>query len=251
MANKIKGKTYVWLMGGLGNQLFQLNKAYEFKRSGYDVVLIDNLIDPKSLITSKILGWKIHDNILCKIYTHDIPIKRSKYLLPAVIAKLPFLNNYSKFSKQSYIVDNATHLFGYFQDSIILNLKPERFKSSAMITKDTVMHLRLTDNNNMEYSKLYYARVLSTIKKQEIKIVTDDELAASEIIKTNTNFKCEIITKNAISDFQALSRSETLICAPSTYSFWAALANEKAHKIYVPQIFKNFLKSSPKNWIYI
>ena len=43
MIIKPKKRTNIWLMGGLGNQLFQLNKAYELKKSGFDVILIDNL----------------------------------------------------------------------------------------------------------------------------------------------------------------------------------------------------------------
>ena len=247
MIIKPKKRTNIWLMGGLGNQLFQLNKAYELKKSGFDVILIDNLLDPGSFLTKKILGWKIHDNILQKIYNHDIPIKRKKNLLPLATAKLPFFGNYSSFHKQQYIVGNSLHLFGYFQDSIILNLKPESFNLSSDIPKDTVMHLRLTDNNNMEYSKRYYGRILSSLNKKKLKIVTDDKWAASEIVDTVSDIECEIVSKDAISDFQILATSQILICAPSTYSFWAALANDKASKIYVPQIFKRYLKSTPKN----
>ena len=246
-----KQKTNIWLMGGLGNQLFQLNKAHELRLSGIDVTLIDNLLDPKSLITSKFLRWKIHDNILHKIYRHNIPIKSTRNLFPLATAKLPFLNNYSKFNRQRYDTRSATHLFGYFQDSITVNLKPNHFKFFTKTSDDTVMHLRLTDNNNLQYSKGYYGRILSALNKKVIKIVSDDKATASEIINTFSKAKCEIITKDAIIDFQTLAQSKTLICAPSTYSFWAALANDKAHEIYVPKIFKRYLKSSPENWIYV
>ena len=237
----------IWLMGGLGNQLFQLNKAIELSDRGFDVRLIDNLILKNSFFASKVLKWKIHDNFLPQVY--DVRnIVSEKNILPILISKAPVFNSFSIYGGLEYDVFPAKNMFGYFQNKININLNSDRFFNCKDVS-DTVMHIRLGDNNNLEFSKIYYLNVIRESKIKYVKVVTDDNDGAKKFLDDNTNLHYEIISSNTLEDFAVLRGSKTVIAAPSTFSFWAVISSKNAEKVYVPNTFLEYVRRPAMNWI--
>ena len=56
----------IYLQGGFGNVLFQLVHYLSLKNRGYSPVFID-ILTKENLIT-KLLGWKIHDQIYLDVF---------------------------------------------------------------------------------------------------------------------------------------------------------------------------------------
>ena len=234
-------------MGGLGNQLFQLNKAIDLIDRGYNVKLINNLILRESIFASKILKWNIHDNVLQQIYDFG-NIVTKKNTIPILMAKAKILDGFSNYYGLEYDVFPARNMFGYFQSKIKVNLRYGNFISSKK-SSDVVMHIRMTDNNNFDFSRNYYLNVIRNLKMTHVKVVTDDSEGAKKFLERNTKVHYEIISSNTIDDFSALRGAKVVISAPSTFSFWAAISNETAEKVYVPETFLKYVNSPSKNWV--
>lgn len=237
----------IWLMGGLGNQLFQLNKAVELNNRGYSVTLVNNLVLQNSIIASKILKWKIHDNVLNKVY--DVgSVTTKKDVMPILLSKSKMFGYYTKYYKSEYDVLPTKNMFGYFQKKINMNLHSEKFLLNKK-SSDIVMHIRLTDNNNLVFSKKYYLDIIHKFNLNHIKVVTDDNAGAKKFLDDNTTIHYDIVSSNTLSDFATLRGAKYVIAAPSTFSFWAAISNETADKVYVPETFLEYVRIPPKNWI--
>ena len=238
----------IWLMGGLGNQLFQVNKACELRQTGLKVNLVRNLISEKSFVAKKVLGWKIHQDVLQSVYNLDFPILIKKNYIPALLSKSNYFEGYACHYGMEYNVPISKNMFGYFQKKISLNLTENKFISQNC-NPDTVMHLRLTDNNQLVSAKQYYVDAINSRKLSHIKVVTDDNVGAEKFLRENTRVEFEIISRTVITDFNLLRTASTLIAAPSTFSFWAAMTNRHATKIIVPEKFKFYVKKTPESWV--
>lgn len=237
----------IWLMGGLGNQLFQLNKACELRQTGLQVHLVKNLVSENSLVPKKVLGWKIHQDVLHHVYELDFPMLYRKNYAPALLAKNKRFDRYACYYGMEYDVPVSKNMFGYFQRKISFNLMENSFISQKC-NRETVMHLRLTDNNQLASAKRYYVDAINNRKVSHVKVVTDDNVGAEKFLKENTRVEFEIISSTVVSDFNLLRTASTLIAAPSTFSFWAAITNKHATSIIVPELFNFYVKKTPESW---
>ncbi len=248
MSNKL---IQIWLMGGLGNQLFQINKAYELREFGLDIKLVDNLIQQDGIFATKFLKWKIHQDFTDQVYKHDFEIITKKNLLPIILAKAKLFERYSSFKRSDFSCTHSKNMFGYFQKNVTIHLPIKNFTLKNQDPPEVMMHMRLTDNNNLYYSKKYYSKVLKNIINHKICIVTDDELNSEKFLEDNGVLNYKILSGTVKEDFSRLANAKLLICAPSTFSFWAAIANNFAQNIYVPKKFLEYIKKPPMNWIII
>lgn len=240
----------IWLMGGLGNQLFQLNKAYSLRRAGFNVNLVNNLISDKSYIAKNILQWKIHKNVLNEIYRLDFPIITKKNVLPVLFSRTEFFQNYACFCGIDYESLISKNMFGYFQHGVKINLHRTKFVSRRT-AGGPIMHIRLSDANNLVAAKNYYVNAINKLQISKLNIVTDDLKGAEDLLMRHCNIQYEIISKSVTHDFNLLRMAPVVIAAPSTFSFWAAITNYNADQIIVPEIFNRFVKITPPNWIYM
>ena len=65
-----KERVNLWLMGGFGNVLFQMNYGYYLKSKGIDVSFISTLTN-ENFITKYLLRWKIHQNLYTKVFPEN------------------------------------------------------------------------------------------------------------------------------------------------------------------------------------
>ena len=244
MNEKSKVK-HIWLMGGIGNQLFQINYGCYLVEQGYKVIYIDNLIR-HNIVTTNVLRWSIHEYITNNVA--NIEIVNSKNILPILAAKLNVLNDWSIFLKnESYNIDNlaATHLFGYFQkpryeDTSYINsvLKPELFEAKF---RNYVVHLRFGDSEYGERFRSYYLDALRLVRHEKIYICSDDKIKALDILMKSGVNDFEFIAGDLYADFTAMINSKFLIIAPSTLSWWASKIAQKSEYIVCPKEYCSIL----------
>ncbi|MDA8860550.1 hypothetical protein N9I36_01165 [Planktomarina temperata] len=234
-------KSTIWLMGGLGNQLFQFNYGSYLKSIGYSVVYSDYLT--KRNFSTRLLNWKIHE--FCPIEDQDIvSIKPLTAVGVTLLAKAPLLNHVSNFYRASEIKPKSLNIFGYFQDffevidsNSFLSMKPMRRESSI------VCHLRMTDTLwNKEYTSRIIREFLdypSSIDMKKIVVTDHPELARNMFSSDIT-----VVKRSVKEDFDLMRAASVLFLSNSTFSFWAAKLGSN-QMIYAPKtpLFEYGLKS--------
>lgn len=120
----------IYLMGGLGNNLFQLNLAYTLKDAGSDVVINTSLLLNKGIL-SKFLGWTDHNSYdslnELKLLNEFIKSEKISYfvLFAALMSKL---FNKQIFNVRFYglnmpkdVLVSGGHFFGYYHNISTVN----------------------------------------------------------------------------------------------------------------------------------
>jgi|TARA_B110000879_G_C11036244_1_gene456933 hypothetical protein len=258
----------VWLSGGFGNVMFQMLLVERFYNLDYNVTVV-GILTKKNLLT-KLLNWTIHEDITSNIMTkypniiveNDIRFKHIKSLFFLTLSKLFSFNffGYLFFKKFNEIqLRNAKQYMGYFQsEEYIKNFSNEIKQISNYISKNInekqnsslVFHFRWGDTDwGRKYENYYYKiRELLIIENVSIRIVTDDLTKAKAFFANIDNIQFSK-SDNPFDDFLILLNAETLILAPSTFSWWAAILTTKATKIYAPKEIISFLPISTNNSI--
>jgi len=231
----------IWLAGGLGNILFQLNFGQRLKEQNYDVNYITNLTE-NNFITQKILKWKIHEPIYQSLFS-TIEWQR-KSSLSAFWACLAFFLSkkfditffgYSWEKKTS----RSTNVSGYFQGRKLIE---SSFSTIHKVALD--MSMELIRNDDIREKEVIHFRGRDSLRLKEnidllrksiekfpnLTIITDHFTLAKRYAPQQ-----KIISENAINDFKKMIfATDVLICSDSTFSFWAAVMNNTA-KIYAPK----------------
>lgn len=255
------------LMGGLGNQLFQIcagkyieqkhdAKVYfnSFTLFGRAVnqkefysrrlLSVEELLDSGSLVNEKI------DPVRLKILNLVAP---KKYILE----KSPNENVLEKVSSKT------KYVFGYFQDVEIVDqvwiLIRQKMENSLSFSKllgpekieRIAIHARYGDylsnprarafhgltENSYYIESVEYIKNISNIR--EVNIYTDDYQKAKSIFAENHHeIQAEVHSSNsAFDDFVEISRSSNIIINNSSFSWWAAYigAKERKSKVVFPK----------------
>lgn len=184
-------------------------------------------------------------------------------------------------------VENNSLIVGYFQSesffikhkmSILAQFKLKKHwyeKHSALFTnlykskKIVTLHIRKSDYQNLGHLNLgsddlslpfsYYHKVIAQLTTDDyLFIFTSDEPAKIGDEFSYLNNKL-ISYEDEITDFQHMMNADICIIANSTFSWWGAYLNNKAHKIvYCPKYFLGFqikktfpLDIYPKEWVQI
>ncbi len=220
----------IWLMGGFGNQLFQINTGAYLIHQGHTVTFVTNLIE-KGFVTEKILKWKIHEDTL-RSKLLNLRSARHPHLLPALLAKAPMLTSVACFY-HSAIDENSLsrHIFGYFQDpefnaDLWFDVDYGFITPITLPPHDTVVHLRFTDANNFSDNLDYYSEAISKLGKAKLFVCTDDREYASNFLRRNSVTDFIISHGSLVDDFGAMVQAKDLVVAPSSFSWWAAKLNK-------------------------
>ena len=243
----------IWLMGGLGNVLFQINFGRNLRESGYDVCFIDNLV--KKNILTKVLRWKIHNQDYLYL-DEDFQSKNLIYAFLAVsIAKFR-IGSFSLWLDGIYDVnkDYAKNLFSYFQNSeglksIDIKINKADFKSGKnrnVVDENIVIHRRYTDSGWQQPS---LASIEQKLQNSAV-LVCSDSIAGvkHDFIQYNFDYKCREGFLS-IDDFLVMANSQTLVCSNSTFALWAALIGDHDN-VYMPRALVKtfpFIKFLKKN----
>lgn len=229
----------IHLMGGLGNQLFQINFGYYLiKKYNYNINF-NNYLCEENFSTNYLLRWKIHnfncENIFDNFYTYS-----NNNLIPALASKIKN-KKYSYFSLHKWPDSFYSNYFGYFQSK--KNLDKIWFKNNLIISKDLykiqidpdviTVHIRLTDSETINENMIYYNKILDKYKNHNLRIITDDINKTKVLLSKHGINSIELSKKTALQDFSVLLNSEIIAIAPSTFSWWGAMLNDKIKKIII------------------
>lgn len=254
------------IMGGLGNQLFQIftSIAYSLKHKisvifPYMIQLDekrhsywDSLLNDLSKNTTKNPEWKLNNNHLASIPTyrengfhfHEIPNPNISFQL------FGYFQSYKYFVKEQEVIFKSIHLREH-QESILVEF-PDLFNDLQNVTYIT-LHFRLGDYIylqdhhpilSLEYYKKSIDYILSFLSSfRKIKVVyfceeNDNVIVSEKINKLKSIFREENIeflkVKDSIPDWKQLlimSVCHHNIIANSTFSWWGAYFNANPHKL--------------------
>lgn len=253
-----KKKTkYLWIAGGFGNVLFQLLAQEALLKRGELVYIVPTLTQ-KNVFT-KILKWKIHEELYRDIIDSN-KMKKYGIIKSTIIVTLAYISRHLnirfKFATfyDTFLTKNeeyAKNIFGYFQHPRFLSSNKESLlqlgkvlfnKYSLNDKYPIVVHYRRGDSVWAQKHANYYheVRLLLKEEKENVLIVTDDLLACKDYFESIAN--CSFVSsKNAIDDFKYMLSAQKLICAPSTFSWWAAHSLPLDTRIIMPRFFEENL----------
>ena len=234
----------VLLFGGIGNQLFQLSRAYQHKLDGKKVTLI-NITIGKSLIY-RFLNLTEHNDWIDmnKISTLiEIQCKKPSfldifYIIYVFFQKRFFKNNY--FNSDYDINDVYPVDIGYFQSRKHVSINAINMVAQALLdylsiknkgpSCDYSIHVRGNEFNAAKREHVQFTtsqdikNATDFAKKNhfEIKVVTNSKNDAMALfpLTSNINFSNK---KNELEDFEFLCLSKNLFLSNSTFSFWALI----------------------------
>jgi len=207
-----------WTGGRFGNSLFLYTFARLVARK-FQYKLATDLPENDILINSENPGGYVYENDPIEI--NDL--SSNAFFLPCNLEKrLHIIHGY--FQNINYYQENEQEIKSFFI-----------YEKQEKITKDIVMHVRLTD-----YKKFgpkgtvihpsFYSNILDKEPFDKVYIVTD-EPGDTDYFKHFKKYNHEIIHDSAKNDFFFMMQFDRIISSNSTFSWWASFLGN-ASKIY-------------------
>jgi hypothetical protein len=226
---------HVLLMGGVGNQLFQLAKAIDIARDGYRV----KLVRVESFFLANILAYKVRrwskqdqwlnvPELACSL---GIPTVK-----PTIISTAAFLIQLLRIvvlGKKELLNPPRNHKYpfvsiGYYQ-------------SAGSYDEDSLIHVARSLRQFISMPK--DTNIVPVIHFRTGDILLDDQLTTNEIesFLRTYNYQCICLTNNIekasqtlkglatfrsgspLEDFILIASSTTILPSSSTFCFWAVL----------------------------
>ena len=256
------------MVGGLGNQLFQIAACLKY-RSQKEKVIISFLGDihvPKRINCLNYIfekpNWLFYDN------SNDLNIFK-KYVAKTSAALrfgsyFPFISiNDRNFDSRKIIFSKKKILFldGYFNHkwdySTLKNnfnelrLKPIKLNKQfhQICNDDVLIHLRggdFLEISDLNICKLdYYKKAIKySISKgyNSFKLISEDQKYGEEFLKeikqSFVDLKISMLHKNTIkNDFNLIRSAKLAILSNSTFSWWASFLSVSKREFIVPENF--------------
>jgi hypothetical protein len=278
----------VWVLGGLGNQLFQYALYFKLTKENTNVCLdLSDFRDydkHNGYELEKVFGLHCHQcekttnskyNIISKII-----FRLEKFIFTKFDVQVNILGNtYYEFrnvykNEKLFKKHKPIYLKGYWQrESYLKDIRSElqhslRFKNTHLakdleseVKCDTsiLIHVRGGDYRDLgwELNREYYLKSLSAfnhIKNPSYYIITND---IEYLNNLSLPIKYTIIDsfhgEESYLNMYLFSKAKNIILANSTFSWWGAYLNSSPNKIVKP---KNWIPGkhsyeiySPENWI--
>lgn len=253
---------YIYLFGGLGNCLFQINFGEFLKTKGYNVRYCTLLLE-ESFLTDDLLKVKTHKSTIDNLLSLDAVSKSdlvkgsildllflllSKYLGQAILGRM-----FCPLNWRISQIENINYYLGHLQLHIpissILTARMKEAVNSIFVSHDLrsytkivsdstlVIHFRGGDyfddkNRHLLTPLKYYENVLNLVGSKVV--VTDDKTMAKNILAKSDD---QDITFNSsesgLIDFCLLCCAKRLATTNSTFSWWASEIGD-AIEIYQP-----------------
>lgn len=227
-------KCYVHVIGGLGNQLFQVANGYMYSKK-YDKELI---INPTN--------WCAGQGTHASIYKDNI-FKNFNYGSPDMFDQIVKINengfNYRAIPKY---LGNIS-LNGYFQslkyfedckDEFISKLVLPYIKTSFITDNSVAFHIRRGDYKKYPHiynvcDTNYFNRLFEEFKGCKINVFTD---SVDDVLKEFEQHDFQLIVgNNELEDLTIMANHPMIVCSNSTFSWWASLLGVEKKKIIVPE----------------
>jgi len=232
-------RCYVPLVGGIGNQLFQIAAGYAYSRK-YDKRLI---LDFSKWSASQGNHPEIYQNTIFKNFDF------SNYHTNAVTSIHEKRFNYDELP----YIEGDVSIHGYFQSIKYFEEYVDDFIDMLLFPKPSVefledknlaVHIRRGDYIQHAHIHLvcdtnFYIRNMEQFPNYQINIFTDSISSVPEEFK---DVDCNIIqSSSALDDLTMMSLHDNIVCSNSSFSWWASLLGKKKERIIVPKVwFNNF-----------
>ena len=232
----------VTLMGGIGNQLFQIATAYTYaKKHGIELLLVrdwDCQADRppvwKGYLDSN--KWNTCSrgefHILPWTLVSEQGFHYSLINSPNSIEHIGFIRLYGYFQSSKYFSEYAEELRELLKPPIENMMKAKNLNCDGW----TAAHVRRGDYVNatpyhLVCSPAYYTGSRSTIdtsvgKESPVCWITDDTTWVQEHLVRPGDM---VISGDSIDDFTILMRFKNMILSNSSFSWWAAWLNPEGH----------------------
>ena len=243
---KLKKKyAVVTILGGFGNQLFQLCFANSLKEKGFKVFINTGVLNKVLNEESPVITRR--DLVLPVNYFGFKELSNFQYQLIKTLEKFPFRILVKKFNENNFDVSQSKtlNLFsGYWQDFKYINENKEFLIEALSKNKNikesikfkpyngsTALHVRRTDYIPLgeELSLDFYISSLNFMKKNvknfHYSIFTDDInwVKSQNIFSDAKNIYS---SNNILDDFSEMLKCENFIVGNSTFSLMAAFIKE-------------------------
>jgi hypothetical protein len=279
-------KKTIYLMGGFGNVLFQLNYGYYLQEhKGYDVSFATILISSNKIL-NKILNWSDHKTLET---IKQLSLNEEIKLINGSLFDLFFLNLSKLFKKQffGYVYnglnrnpsnEKTCHTFlGYYHEDIPISVKLTKtikdlglkyinkqtklYKDKiALAQNNCILHYRAGDYLSQEYRKIndnYFIK--ATENENIIYVISNDDNYANKYLNSIIKeVKFHYLSdESALDDFVLIMNSKKIVLSNSTFSWWASECSDAeiifqpepffSHLNWQPQTNKNRIKLGTKN----
>ena len=271
----------IGLLGGLGNQLFQLSYALYLQKT----TNLQVSINPTSLrippLSKNINRYELEIRTLINdSFSKPLSIPKTYYqVISSRLKRLSGVNLTNNFWIDNEIIElqdqelfsyNRVNLYGYFNNlnlyknyfSVICQgLRSELGDEISFKSGKLALHFRRGDAviDRSGIQSEYYENLLHKISQKnkisEITIFTDDILKAKEILKIEGyDIVYDVSFKSKPLDVLArMSSHEIIVCANSTFSFWAGALSTHKSQVFFPKknspiIYGDNFKNEFVNW---
>lgn len=281
MTTKNEKAVHIPLMGGLGNQIFQLTAGiYLHHKHGCNVHYPTTLLRPPKFLRAS--RTSIRNLMIHELIRSNERKKLSKF-------QLLFWQIFSNSQRNYVVTENENNselldsystktrvLIGYFQQLNYVNAVAadliERFSSSATfkslipITLEPriAIHVRLGDYSSNPQARSFHGLsdisyfvdgahlLLNKLKVKNILIVSDEPKLAQTLFEQHFDKDDVKITcspgLNEYEDLALLSHSKGLVASNSSFSWWAAwLSSPLGSQVIVPSPWFAELSNAEKN----
>jgi hypothetical protein len=273
----------IGLLGGLGNQLFQLSYALYLKNTTKCYVTLNptslkippltKKISMHSLQIKNLIQYSFYNPINLPLTYSQVILSRLSRTFGLDLSNSFWLDNENvDLRDQRFSSYNRINLYGYFNNLHSYNncfkfvseqIKSELKDELSFNAGKLALHFRrgdaVYDRNRSIIESEYYEKLLLNIsnnnKISEITIFTDniDQAKRSLKIGSDNIVYDDVVGSTPLDILTRMASHEFVICANSTFSFWAGvLSNEKSQiyypKLGAPVIFDDSFKKVFKNW---
>lgn len=272
----MKKITYIKIIGGIGNQLFQYAAGLsKVKRNGGKLILDISLFK----------NYKLHNFYLDKFSIPELKIIKKNIfflIIERLVKKLKIKNDYFYFENSNlfnedfydpkykyhygyfqsyrYLEEIKHHLYKYYLPKQKLTSKNNKLLKRIKQDESVMLHVRrgdyITDqktfNNHGVCSITYYKKAISFLIKKNPKLVfylfTNDPKWVLENICKKFKIKwilIDNITQPEI-DLFLMSNCKYFIIANSTFSWWSAYLSQSKKIVIAPKPWFNNKKLEEK-----
>lgn len=267
--NRVK-RVYLW--GGIGNVLYQLNFVLYLKHEGFNVEASTVMLQEEGFLSKLNRHHRgtiaFVENVVERI-NPKLDVKRRlefRDILNFAFKKLSlnilgfkYFGHYNPVMAQ---IEASSFIFGYFQrlpwrsdelsgamNSLISQLDHDTHQEILVDDNSLVVHLRFGDkeNDNAYFLDIGLIENLYPIYKR-ILFISDNSNRIDEYIKSLHNFDSEFVnwcSNSVLTDFAKLYRAKNIALSRSSFSWWAAELSENSRFIYEPCPFYSHLNWTP------
>ena len=228
----------LYLIGGLGNNLFQIEKSLSSQNS--QVRVVTNLIEDR--FYSRIFGWTYHKETVSELsFKNDVEFIRLNSLLVLIHLCLLFFSKFTNrtflgVSWESYLLTRVN--FGYWQirDGKDQNAFKLKIDYKVQVNTLPVVHVRMGDSPTICEDLNAQLELMKELNFDRYLVITNDKESFIESAK-NFNFEFEARQRTVAEDLLSLLSAKTLIIPQSTFSLVASFMSDKLEVLYVNPIY--------------